>query len=317
SVHNEVAVGSRQDRIQPDIPDQHVISFEVCVANRYKLNKKYKSLSTQLDESTDDLSLRTAVSQAKISADAENEDNHLEQKRQQGKKVSYGQSSKKSAKHCQFKIMPRYKVKAEGDVVQIDDQIVLESVKSPGQYLHVSKLLLGIGSIYNKSYELNLSVQQSGFTLLRRYKPSPDDENKIKVGDAIRFYHKEMEAYMVAEGLFDDVLTEDVHLRLRPIDQSKPKTLFPSSSAVTYWQVELEEGPVIGGILKWEQQCRIIHMCSRKYLVVDKGHVTLTANHDDPQTVFRLHPVIRVNSQVNFKPKKCLPSPSSPKALGH
>lgn len=25
----------------------------------------------------------------------------------------------------------------------------------------------------------------------------------------VRFYHKEMEAYLVAEGLFDDVLTED------------------------------------------------------------------------------------------------------------
>jgi len=25
----------------------------------------------------------------------------------------------------------------------------------------------------------------------------------------VRFYHKEMEAYMVAEGLFDDELTED------------------------------------------------------------------------------------------------------------
>ena len=29
------------------------------------------------------------------------------------------------------------------------------------------------------------------------------------MGDLIRFYHKEMEAYLVAEGLFDDELTED------------------------------------------------------------------------------------------------------------
>ena len=37
-----------------------------------------------------------------------------------------------------------------------------------------------------------------------------------------------------------------VHLRVRPVDQSNPKTMFPSSSAVTYWQIELEEGPISG-----------------------------------------------------------------------
>ena len=37
-----------------------------------------------------------------------------------------------------------------------------------------------------------------------------------------------------------------VHLRMRPVDQSNPKTLFPSSSAVTYWQIELQEGAVAG-----------------------------------------------------------------------
>ena len=31
----------------------------------------------------------------------------------------------------------------------------------------------------------------------------------LQVGDLLRFYHKEMEAYLVAEGLFDDELTED------------------------------------------------------------------------------------------------------------
>ena len=59
------------------------------------------------------------------------------------------------------------------------------------------------------SHELNLSVQQSGFTIYRKYKPAPEDLDRVKVGDIIRFYHKEMEAYLVAEGLFDDELLED------------------------------------------------------------------------------------------------------------
>ena len=61
----------------------------------------------------------------------------------------------------------------------------------------------------------------------------------------------------------------------------------------------------VGGILKWEQQCRLMHMCTRKYLCVDQGgKVTLTSDHLDPKTVFRLHPVIRVGSTNNFDKKK-------------
>ncbi|XP_076096104.1 inositol 1,4,5-trisphosphate-gated calcium channel ITPR3-like isoform X9 [Mytilus galloprovincialis] len=331
SVHNEVAVGCRQDRVKPDIKDQHIISFTLRVANRYKLNKKFNKQQTKLEAEPENILLRTQVAHAKLAADSENDDNNLEQKRQQGKKVVYGQviqlqhsftqkyihvsttktSSTESnnmavellesnAKHCQFKIMPRYKVKAEGDVVQVDDQIVLESMKSPGSFLHVSKAFLGPMSVYSKSFELNLSVQQTGFTVYRKYKPHIEDDNKVRVGDIIRFYHKEMEAYLVAEGLFDDELLEDVHLRMRPMDQNNPKTLFPSTSAVTYWQIELQTGPIDGGVLKWEQQCRIIHMCSRKYLTVDKAlqKVTLTGDHMDPNTVFRIHPVIREYDEV-------------------
>ena len=53
-----------------------------------------------------------------------------------------------NAKHAQFRIMPRFKVKAEGDMVQVEDQIVFESVKSPGQFLHVSKAQFGQTSVY-------------------------------------------------------------------------------------------------------------------------------------------------------------------------
>ncbi|XP_061178320.1 inositol 1,4,5-trisphosphate receptor type 2-like [Saccostrea echinata] len=329
SVHNEVAVGSRQDRHRPDVQDQQVISFNLEVANRYKLNKQLRKLQAKLAEDPENISLRNTVSRAKLAAEAENDDNILEQKRQQGKKVLYGQIiqlrhlftnkyihvsttktsdtetnnmavelKEENSKHALFRLMPRYKVKAEGDVVQVDDQVVLESVKSPDSYLHVSKSFLGQLSVYSKSHELNVSVQQSGFTICRKYKPSSGDSTKIKFGDLIRFYHKEMEAYLVASGLFDDELLEDVHMRLRPMDQTIPKTLFPSSSAITYWQIERQEGPVSGGVLKWEQQCKIIHMCTRKYLTVKDGHVTLTSDHLDPTTVFRLHPVIRENDDI-------------------
>lgn len=43
-----------------------------------------------------------------------------------------------NGKQAQFLVHPRYKVKSEGDMVQEGDQIVLESVKTRGQYLHTS-----------------------------------------------------------------------------------------------------------------------------------------------------------------------------------
>ena len=37
-----------------------------------------------------------------------------------------------------------------------------------------------------------------------------------------------------------------VHLRERSVDPSKPKSAFPSTSAITYWQVE-QENSVLDG----------------------------------------------------------------------
>lgn len=49
-----------------------------------------------------------------------------------------------------------------------------------------------------------------------------------------------------------------------------------------------------GNVVRWEQQCRFKHMTCRKYLRTDGKTITLTENHTDPKTVFRLHPVIKV-----------------------
>ena len=80
-------------------------------------------------------------------------------------------------------------------------------------------------------------MRQSGFTLYRRHKPSDLDETFIRAGQLVRFFHTELEAYMSAEGVFGENVMEECHLRVRAVDQNKPKTMFPPSSAITYWQV--------------------------------------------------------------------------------
>ncbi len=41
-----------------------------------------------------------------------------------------------------------------------------------------------------------------------------------------------------------------VHLRERPLDPTRPKSMFPSTSAITYWQVEHEDSIVNGNIFR-------------------------------------------------------------------
>ncbi|XP_023930445.1 inositol 1,4,5-trisphosphate receptor type 3 [Lingula anatina] len=205
-----------------------------------------------------------------------------------------------NAKHAEYRIMPRYKVKSEGDIVQVEDQIVLESVKTAGQYLSVSRSHFSANHVYSGCHELNLSVRHSGFTVYRHLKPGPENEDRLLPGAPIQLFHKDIEAYLVAEGSFDEALVEDVHLRVRQLNQNNPRTLYPSSSALTYWQVEAAESVIKGGVLKWEQQCRLKHMVTRKYLTVDSNmKVTLTSD-TDRRTIFRLHPVIKEADSIDY-----------------
>ena len=43
-----------------------VVTFEICVANRYKLDKKYRKLKAKSDDAQDDVLLKNTVAQAKV-----------------------------------------------------------------------------------------------------------------------------------------------------------------------------------------------------------------------------------------------------------
>ncbi|ESN99319.1 hypothetical protein HELRODRAFT_162842 [Helobdella robusta] len=266
-----------------------------------------------------------------LAADAENEDNISEQRRQHGKRVRYGeiiqlkhvfsnkyihvsttQTSRRdknnmliylqnfNAKHAQFRLLPRYKVKSEGEFVQVLDQIILESFKSLGQFFHASTAWKI--DHFNTGSELNLGIQPAGFTVVKSSRPSKDIKDFVTGGSVIRLFHKELEAYLVAEGLYDDEVTEDVHLRIREVDQLVPKSLYPSTSGNTYWQIEGETSVLNGDVIRWEQQIRLRHMTTRQYLCITSARkVSLIDDWKDPRTVFRLHPVIKESDEISFE----------------
>ncbi|XP_053402419.1 inositol 1,4,5-trisphosphate receptor type 1-like isoform X7 [Mercenaria mercenaria] len=336
---NGLCIYTNQDRNRPtNIPNQHVVVFQVCIQNRYKLNKKYRKWLTTLQADGGlESGAKAALTLSRGAAEAENNDNELEQKRQHGKRVRYGEivqlkhilTSKFvhmsttqtsqidknymkvslhdfNAKNAQFRILPRYKVKSEGEVVQLYDQIVFESVKSPGHYFHASEphqldyKSHGI-SAFPRS-ELNLGVERSSFTLIGSYRETLEQERFVRGGSVIRLFHKELEAYLVAEGLFDEGVTEDVHFRIRVIDQHRPKTLSPSTSGITYWQIEAEHSILDGDVLRWEQQIRLRHMLTRLYLCIDsRSEVSLIADPADPRTVFRLHSVLKEQDEIQYE----------------
>ena len=49
-----------------------VLSFEIQVSNRYKLNKKYSKLVEKLEKDPENISLRTSVSKARVSQISKN-----------------------------------------------------------------------------------------------------------------------------------------------------------------------------------------------------------------------------------------------------
>ncbi|XP_074653546.1 inositol 1,4,5-trisphosphate-gated calcium channel ITPR2-like [Tubulanus polymorphus] len=309
--------------------------FQVSIQNRYKLNKKARNIQKKALGESD-----RAVTIAQDSAKAEHQDNVAEYNRNIGKIVKYGQVvqlrhlftgkyvhvsstqgsvrdknnmkvilSEHNAKHAQFRIHSRYKVKVEGDNVQYRDIVVFESVKSPGQFLHSS----APWEIYPgfTGSELNLGIERTGFVLHKCYSPKPGENDLIRSGSMFRLFHRELEAYLMTDGLFVDgsILTTDmssvvekadmigladgVYLRLRPIEQLKnPKSLMPSTAANTYWQIEAASNILSGRPIYWEQHIRLRHVTTRKYLFVDDYFdVGLSKDDDDPRTVFRFTPV--------------------------
>ena len=79
--------------------------------------------------------------------------------------------------------MPRYKVLSEGETVCLGVEIVLESAKLPGQYLHTGNEIES--SQEKPTYEVDLSVASSAFYVFRHQTFDAMQTNLIKVCRAL------------------------------------------------------------------------------------------------------------------------------------
>jgi inositol 1,4,5-triphosphate receptor type 1 len=93
-------------------------------------------------------------------------------------------------------------VRAEGDPIRVNDQIVFESIKTSGQYLHSSLLPHPETEPDAGYHEINVSVTQTAYTVLAHQSHKLTELDDLKGGDVIQLYHKEVSAYVCAEGIY-------------------------------------------------------------------------------------------------------------------
>ena len=144
-------------------------------------------------------------------------------------------------------------------------------------------------SVNQSSFEIDIytrpsgySMRQYGATMERQLAPAPpinknfEDtsiETDLQTGMVIQLFHKDSSAYVSAEGsienAFDSIRNKphlDVHLRSRGPDPERPSRLFAPTSAVTYFVVELAEGPHAGGTISWDSVVRLKHVPTQLYI---------------------------------------------------
>ncbi|XP_062518427.1 inositol 1,4,5-trisphosphate receptor type 1-like isoform X2 [Corticium candelabrum] len=334
-----VSVQESRDAKSPNLPNIHAAAFHVLAPNKYKAQKKLQKFQNEIGNISKSQMSPSQLENLRIlekNYQAECDDNRQEQQRQHNKPLEYGhvvqlqhvftkrflsvsttltsqveptnmqvELREFNAKHGRFRVLPRYKVRAIGDRVMVGDQIQLESVKTEGQFIHCSHATFGEHSTETTGKELNLSATQSALTVISHFTPKVEHgPNDLKASSVIRLYHREEEAYLAAEGSFaEEKPVENVHLRVRHPLVAKPHSLLPSTSAITYWQIELESSPASGEVMRWEQRCRLRHVCTRQYLALLPGpgtsQVSLTTD-TGLSSVFRLFPVIQEGDSITY-----------------
>ena len=176
---------------------------------------------------------------------------------------------------CHFMIMPKYKVRSEGGLVLINDEIALSPVDPTlsGYYLHGSppenddignnivKVDSGFEAFESKSgflfFEANLSrdFQESG-VVVSLHTRSLVTENYLRTGDAISFWAADAEAFIEAS-IIDDLKNQQskskvstfsrvvVGSRLSDISNKLNPSCFNSKAVWSFEKMERQSGGII------------------------------------------------------------------------
>ncbi|KAI9202390.1 uncharacterized protein BJ171DRAFT_584291 [Polychytrium aggregatum] len=181
---------------------------------------------------------------------------------------------------CGFRIMPKLRLRNEGDPVRLNDTVIFQSVKSE-IYLHVAQHRPdpSIGSVPDHLFsqlvhEACLSSNPHGWTLSVFNSSQPSSaagdrsgSRAIKFGNTIQLYHRETEGYLVTSSATAVRRTDAaVSLMGFKYDPLNPQD---SSSSLTFWQIEAQDS-YTGGSVGWGRSVRIRNCVLNRYLRISE-----------------------------------------------
>ncbi|KAJ1566121.1 hypothetical protein HK096_010939 [Nowakowskiella sp. JEL0078] len=242
-----------------------------------------------------------------LAAQTEAHLNKAEFSRLKSKPVLYGSIVQLANLHCgrylsENGILPKFRIRAEGEAVRFDDLIMLQCVKNDG-FVSVNSNFFHNSVLNVDTCLVSISSDSFGWTV-RLYGSSRDskatqDRRTIFAGQFVRIYHKEKEGYCSVStqaGLpFDfqnnsnsKLLMEPSSLEIEPCKQLHnrhvklllysldPLNPCESNSANVFWQIEFQDN-LVGGRVDWGRPCRFRHAASNAYLKV----VTIQTEKDE------------------------------------
>ncbi|ORZ24144.1 hypothetical protein BCR42DRAFT_402338 [Absidia repens] len=176
-----------------------------------------------------------------------------------------------------FRIMPRYRIRVDGEPVRLGDTIAIQCVRPEG-YLNAG-LMSSHSSIYDTDYyEVYSHTRISSWTMgIHSSATAGGDQDKRKTkyinsAQYIRFYHKEMEAYLESNVL--NWHKNEVQLKRHVLNPLDPKE---SDSPLSFWEIENVDISR-GSLIRWNKSVRIRHAASRAYLYIDPNNVRIDVN---------------------------------------
>ncbi|KAJ3330189.1 hypothetical protein HDU76_006242, partial [Blyttiomyces sp. JEL0837] len=208
-------------------------------------------------------------------------------------------------KECLFRILPKFRIRAEGEPVRIGDAIVLKSLINEG-HLNVAKRAQLLESVNREIHEAASSLNPHGWTLrlFRSFSSvnpamglgglstvnmvtgnatnsSGGSNRSILAGRYIRLYHKEREGYLTCPSLLSLAATnmeseytdpEKVQLLDYQFDPLNPQDM---NSCLILWQIEFANS-YNGEAVEWNRPIRLRHAATNLYLSVRHDHDMVT-----------------------------------------
>ncbi|KAI9493708.1 hypothetical protein BDB00DRAFT_822221 [Zychaea mexicana] len=288
------SIGTRIFRVEPQQSYSEQRALEQFIGDEEERDALY------YEGSPDEL-IELSVLEAKVTK--ERAQNETEKRRLHGTPVLYGeviqlynahfkkyltvtgQTCKSDVSHLQvnlskdvvgyFRIVPRYRIRVDGEPVRLGDTVAIKCLRPEG-FLNVGTKALHSGVFSADYYEVFTHSQISSWTLrCHRSSQSLTDTSNTKcinAGQYIRFYHKEMEGYLESSVLRRD--KNGVRLTKHIINPLDPKE---TDSPLAFWEIENAD-PSDGSKVQWKRSIRIRHAASRAYLYIDSNNVSIDMN---------------------------------------